>query len=626
MTGEPSHGGLPWAAADVSGGQQQRQFTLLTVVLLVVAAVWSIAARRYAYDDEDAACQLPMVLNIMNPTLLNRDPLVAEVAVRYQSLSFYVLAAVARFTSLPVVYAACFVIVRLATIFAFYHLAYVCTANRAAALVATFLLACCAPRYLTMVPLLEPVLKPRGIALPFLLMTMASMVRERHEWSALWLSLTFLIHPVTGVDLTGVYFVYNILAFRHLDWPAFRRACLAIACFIGSFTALTTRFGLPAMSLTPEWRTLIDIFVPGPYVFLFPYALSTPFWTPMIAGTIMLVIIRPRPLVSPFWRFLAAGVAGVVVHCVTSDWLGIVLLMQSVPARATVTCLVLAIIAQGVGIVFLWDRGTLLTRSVACLLLLDLCFGLRFRTIMMAVAIAVIYFHRKQQLPAPRPVSAWRNAILPAAASFTLLAVVSVVFGPLPERLAAFRNGTSTEFRGLQDLAKLGMCLDRDGSDRMEVQRWIREHSDIQDLIFPPVGAKSKNGVPLFGGDAPGHGARKILCPVDRYAEGMGWQVFSERACAFHGSLRTYVHMSPSFAMRCRSFEEDLPRGPEASWKDVIQFALERGADWIVIDDRAYPRRKGDPQPVFSAGAYHVVTAARKAAAVSDSPGLGRTR
>jgi hypothetical protein len=361
------------------------------------------------------------------------------------------------------------------------------------------------------------------------------------------------------------------------------------------------------MVLSSQWRTIIDVFVPGPYIFIVPYALSTPFWTPMIAGTAMLAIIRPASVVSPFCRFLVAGFAGVVVHCITSDWLGIVLLVQSVPARATVTCLVLAIVAEGVGIVFLWDRGTLLTRGVACLLLFDLCFGLRFRNTILAIALLVMYVYRKNGVPEPRQESTWRRAILPPVASFTFLAVISVVFGPLPERLAAIKKGTSAEFRGLQDLAKLGIGRDRDGSNRIEVQRWIREHSRIQDVIFAPVGAKSKNGVALLSGGASDKGAKRVLCPVDRYAEGMGWQIFSERACTFHGSLRSYAHLSPSFAMRCQSFEDRLPRGPEASWNDMIRFAAGEGADWIVIDERAYPRRKGDPMPVFSAGAYHVV-------------------
>jgi hypothetical protein len=599
-------------SADCFCARERREFTLGTIALLVAATVWSIASTCYRYDDGDLLWQVPMVLHIMNPELLKHDPLITEVAVRYQSLSFYSLAACTHFASLPSVFAVFFVIVRAATIFAFYRLAYVCTASRASALVATFLLTAVGGsyQYLTSVPVPEAYLVPRSVALPFVLMAMASMVRETHEWSALWLSLTFLIHPVTGVDLTGVYFVYHLVAFRQLNWRPFLRACVAIACFIGSFTVFTTRFGLPEMFLTSDWRALVDRYVPGECIFLFPYAFSssmTRFWVLMIGGVLLVAITRPAPLVSPFCRFLVAGFAGILVHCLTVDWLGIVLFVQAVPARATVACLVMAIIVQGACVVFLWDRGTLLTRGVACLLFLDLFLGLRFPIAIFAIAILVTYWHRKNQPDKPGPASTWRGAILPAVAAFTLLAIASVLFGSLSERMAAIRNGTSREFQGVQDLANLGMRRGRDGINQIETQRWIREHSRVDDVIFAPVGTESNAGVTSVSRKIGNGASEKSVRPVDKYKEGKGWQLFSERACTFHGSLYTYVHLSRSFAMRYKSFVERLPRGPEASWNDMIRFAAGEGADWIVIDERAYPRRKGDPMPVFSAGAYHVV-------------------
>ena len=144
----------------------------------------------------------------------------------------------------------------------------------------------------------------------------------------------------------------------------------------------------------------------------------------------------------------------------------------------------MVIIVQGACVVFLWDRGTLLTRGVACLLFLDLFLGLRFPIAIFAIAILVTYWHRKNQPDKPGPASTWRGAILPAVAAFTLLAIASVLFGSLSERMAAIRNGTSREFQGVQDLANLGMRRGRDGINQIETQRWIREHSRVDDVIF----------------------------------------------------------------------------------------------------------------------------------------------
>jgi hypothetical protein len=64
--------------------------------------------------------------------------------------------------------------------------------------------------------------------------------------------------------------------------------------------------------------------------------------------------------------------------------------------------------------------------------------------------------------------------------------------------------------------------------------------------------------------------------------------------------------------MRYKDFVERIPQGPKASWNDMIRFAKGYGADWVVIDDRYYPHRDGDPKPDFSAGVYHVVKIPRQ--------------
>jgi hypothetical protein len=605
MTREPAHAMPLCLSADVSAGTEPREFTLLTVALLAVAVVWSIATTRYRYDVSDMTWQLPIIMHIMNPELFNRDPLITEVAVRYLSLSFYVLAGLAHFASLPAVCAVVFVVARTATIATFYHLAYVCTSNRLTALLATFLLVAVGGyTYLAFTPLLNFYPVPRSIALPFLLMAMASMIRENHLWSAVWICLTLFFHPVTGVNLAGVYFVYNLAAFRQLQWRAFLSACLLIACMIGGFAVYSAHSGATDRFLDSQWRNIIHVYAPGPYGFLFPYTwYQTSFWIPLIEGTAMVAIIRPPSFVFPFFRFLVAGLAAILVHCITVEWLGIVPFVQALPARATMTCIVTAIVAQGVCVGFLWNRGTLLTRGVACLLFFDLFFGLSFPMVSAAIAILVAYLQRQKAVDECRSASTWPGAFLPAFAALAILAIVSGVFGSLRGRLAAIRDGTSAEFQGFDDLADLGRRRYPDALDQVKVQVWIRDHSRIDDMIFPPVGMHSEASVTSFGR------VGKWNSGWQKYYESKGWEIFSERACVFHGALHCNVYLSRSFALRCQSFDERLPHGPDVSWSDMIRFARGEGADWIVIDDRDYPRREGDPEPIFSAGAYHVFRA-----------------
>jgi hypothetical protein len=153
--------------------------------------------------------------------------------------------------------------------------------------------------------------------------------------------------------------------------------------------------------------------------------------------------------------------------------------------------------------------------------------------------------------------------------------------GDVPGRLASVLlqnpDDARLRFDGLRDVWRLGI----DHNDSVDAQLWIKEHSRVDETIFPP------------GGTA------------------RGWQIFSERSYVFTGSLYTYTHLSKDFALRYEGFLKRLPSGENVSWREMVQFGRQEGADWIIVDDRTCRRRQGDPTPQFSAGPYHVFRAAR---------------
>jgi hypothetical protein len=126
------------------------------------------------------------------------------------------------------------------------------------------------------------------------------------------------------------------------------------------------------------------------------------------------------------------------------------------------------------------------------------------------------------------------------------------------------------EFRGLHALAALGI---KDPA-KVEVQLWIRDHSDREALVLPPL------------------------------HHGRGWNVFSERACVLNNSFDTYTHLSRDSAMRYDGLLRRL--ASIKSWSDLESYAREVGVNWIIIDDREPVAPPIAPEAAFRKGGYAV--------------------
>ena len=124
-----------------------------------------------------------MVLHAIDPSLLNRDPLITEVGTHYKSAAILILAAIARRTSLPVAYLIAQFAARFLLICACFVLAKSFTGSRSAAIIAAFLFTgfgyYSLGSYLGGVPLVEEKVLPRVLGLPFALLSLAATIEQQ---------------------------------------------------------------------------------------------------------------------------------------------------------------------------------------------------------------------------------------------------------------------------------------------------------------------------------------------------------------------------------------------------------------------------------------------------------------
>ena len=557
----------------------EQEFGPWIVVLLVVAAAWSIASTRYEFATGDACRQVPRIMRIMQPDLLSRDILATDFAVRHGSWLFYVIAMLAKWTSLPLVYACLFVVFRMLTLCAYYHLAYVCTSARASAVLATLVLAGIGHQhlatYLSGVDLLLNILVPRAAALPCALMAIATMIRGRNAVTAAWVCLTFFLHPVSGLNIAGIYVLYSLLTFRELRWRSFLLSMLVIALVIVGYQFWFGGNAPERLFFDPQWRAVMYT----DYVFLAGEIKSKKFWAVIIIGLVSLAVSRPSPLRLVYPKFAVVAAAGMALHYLTVDVLGIVPMLLACPQRAVLALFVLSTIAPGAMIVSLWKRQTPFAQGVAAFLFLVLLLHLHVVWIAVSLSMAVLLavFSRKQQVGQEEK-GVVRTALPVLFAATAVLAMVAIApfVGRKSDLLGALMSPVKLPCQGLQDLARLGVTRN---TDAVEAQLWIRDHSNLNDLIFPANGTAQ------------------------------GWELYSERSCILDGALPMYTFVSRDYAMRYADFIARLPTGPNVSWNKMVQFATNEGADWIVIDDRDCRRKEGDPSPAFTAGPYHVFRA-----------------
>lgn len=600
-----------------------RARTLGAVAGVLLAAAWGLGSSQYRFAEGDDAWQAPLVLHAMDPALLVRDPLITEVGTRYKSMLFPAVAALARFTDLPAAYAAFFVVNRILSVGAFAYLTYALTRSRRAAVLGAFLFTGFGyysfGTYLGGTPLLEEKLVPRAFAVPAVFMALAAMVAGRHFQILAWLLVVGVVHPVTGVDLLGIYVTYTLLCYPQIAWREFG---VSVLIAVAAAAALAYASGAMGQStslfLDKRWREIIDPTV-GAYVFVlrdtawawraFPMAVlvgagsslalaalrgrtchgsgvavqgsgktlsggtlfpgggrQPPEDSPLSGGRQPPEEkwARPRPALLPvvYARFLVAGLLAVLMHLVAVDWLGFHPLLEACPERATIAVVAVGGVALVAFLDGLLERPGLLAKLAPCLLIAAVMLRADWRVtagLFLACLLASV-------------ADAERLAALTAGLAALLVAVLAVS-RPVSGAATAppwSRDAWAWTVRGFGQLSALGI----EDHAKMNVQLWLREHSGVDDLVLPPVRA-----------------AR-------------GWQIFSRRACPFNGSFMTYTHLTRDLALRYEQLVTTVVG--IRTWADLEADARTTDAVWIVRDRRDGLRTTGAPRPAYAEGPYEV--------------------
>lgn len=566
---------------------------------VLLAALWGISSTGYRFAEGDDAWQAPMVLHAMDRALLNRDPLITEVGSRYKSGLFPLVAAVARSSDLPIAYAAFFVLNRVLSVSAFAYLTYTLTRSRRAAVLSAFLFTGFGyygfGTYLGGTPLLEEKLVPRAFAVPAVLLALAAMVVGRHLWALAWLVVVGVVHPVTGVNLLGVYVVYTLLCYPRIAWRDFATSTIAGLAVAATF-AIASRAGGDSdeLFLDGPWREIVKATV-GAYVFVLPdTAWAWPAFPMALlvgAGSSLALYFwhgrasrpwHPGEQTSPqrgvevttlpivYARFLVAGALAVLLHVVAVDWLGFHPLLEACPERATIA----VVAVGGVALAALLDRLFVAPRLLAKLApgLLTAAVVLRADWRVTAALFLACLLGSVPRAEALAGLSAGLIALLAGVLAVARPATASPGASPWSRDAWAWTVG------GVRQLAALGV----EDEAKKDGQLWLREHSGVDDLILPPLRA-----------------AR-------------GWQVFSRRACPFNGSFLTYTHLTRELALRYDQLAATV--WGIRTWADLDAYARTTGAAWMVRDRRDGLRMTGAPRPAFEQGPYEVYPVAQSGA------------
>ena len=479
---------------------------------------------------------------------------------------------------------------RIFLVFSYYHLAYVSTRSRAVALIAAVVLTSFTHgylgTYLGAVPLVERGLLVRSAALPLAFMALAAAIGQRHALAAVWLGLTFLFHPVTGINAFGVCLVYGILSYRTLAWRPFLLAVLAVGGVIGGYVFFMGGERHVPLFLDPQWRHIVDETVGG-YVFITPEIAAKKFWATVIPGLLAVLVTRSPRLSAIYYRFAVAAGLAVVVHFLAADVAGFVPLFHCCPERASFALVAISGIGLAAMIHELWRLGRRSSRALAAALLAGLLLQLHFLLIAILFTASLPMLIGREgagtiKRPSLRTVG-WGCGLLSLGLLlvFGRAVVRAVRANDLSHRLVSVLLQTPDDGRlrleGLGDVRRLGISDD----DFVNTQRWIKEHSQAGDTILP-------RAAPLVAG----------RCSPSASYVGTG-------------SLIYYTNLSRELALRYDGFVKRVPSGANLSWREMVQFGRREGADWIVVDERGCRRRDGDPAPRFSAGPYHVFQANR---------------
>jgi hypothetical protein len=571
-----------------------------TAVFLAGAVIWTAATADYRFGEGDDGWQAPMVVHRKDQTLLTKDPLITEIGRYYQSGLFPLLAIVARQVGIARSYAFFFVFNRVLTIAAYYYFAWACTRRRSTAVLAAWLLTGFGyygfGTYLSGTPMLEEKLVPRTMALPFALAGLAATVGGRPMEAGIWIVTTILLHPVTGVNTLGTFLVYGLLSIvasrraangdsamptafhghttfgslmpvqshRHGTHAGGFHRFIAVGCililFSGVFAWTQLRSDAP-LWIDSAWRTVITPTV-GAYVFIGQDTAWAPalFPTALVLGGIAILACRDPDLEKIAVKFGLAALFACVLHWVAVDRLGFHPLLEASPERTTYVIVAMA----GVGLAT-WARS-LATRSavgmvLACGLTTAIVLRFDYRWLLVIVLAALV---------------------LSVPVRFRAISAVGVATAAACVALLAWRWQTAAEgavyqwpqLTGISTLKALGITGDHVA--QWETEQWIREHSAIEDVLWPPL------------------------------KQSRGWQINSQRACLFNWSLLTYTHFSPGLARRYEESVGDARRLLEGTWEDLVVYAREHGAAWIITDDDYRIEHPDMPPADFARGPYEV--------------------
>jgi hypothetical protein len=544
-----------------------------TALFLAGAVIWSLATANYRFGQGDDGWQAPMVLHQMNPSLLTKDPLVTEIARYYQSGLFPLLALAARQVGIARSYAFCFVLNRVLTIAAYYYFACACTRRPSTAVLAAWLLTGFGyygfGTYLSGTPMLEEKLVPRTAALPFALAALAATVCGRPIEAGAWIIAVAFLHPVTGVNTLGIFLAYGLLSkvpfSRGASHPngAFRRflAVGFILLLIGGVFAWTQLRTDAPLWLDNAWRAIIAGPV-GPYVFIGQDTAWAPerFPTALVLGAIAILACRDPNLERIAVKFGVAALFACVLHWVAVDRLGFHPLLEASPERATFIVVAMA----GVGLAA-WLRSLTIQSAagaaLACIMAAAIVLRLDYHWLLVIVLAALV-------LSVPL-----RFRAISGIGVATAAACVAI----LTWRAEAGAEGAAYRWPSLTGLASLkALGIAGDHVAQWETEQWIREHSATEDVLWPPL------------------------------KQSRGWEINSERACLFNWSLHTYTHFSPDLARRYIESVGDAQRLVAGTWEDLVAYARQRGANWIITDDYYKNEHPDLPPADFARGPYEV--------------------
>lgn len=570
------------------GGESEPAFNFAVAVLLVLLTAWSLGTTEYGMCMGDAAGQVPLALHAQNPSLLNHDPIIIHYGAQYKSVVLTSAGVLGRIIPLPVAYCALLVVSRFLLIVAYYHLAFVLTNRRTTALLAVLTLTgfgyYSLGTYLGGVPLVEAYFVPRVAALPFALMALRTMVQEKYLRTAVLLGATILGHPPTGLGAVGLYIVYALMNYRPLRRDRFGLSLLIIACpiLVGFFWAGQHTVG--QRFIDDEWRRIIDSTC-GPYIFVGQDKGWKRFFLAVLLGGLASLTLRSPRIRRVYLTLTVGAFLAIVVHYLGVDCLGLHVLMNADPERATFAVVAVSGIVSAALIAHLLIQSSILFRTVGGLLLLGMLCRADCRVIVVLYATAIV-----AAALAHRSVRQNRWAVGALAALGMATVTFFVFFCPVNGRSipsairvdgaqALLEPAVLSErskqgcFQGWEDIRQLGL---RPVALQIESAHWIRDHSKVDDVICPP------------------------MCSAG------SWQLFSERACCFGPQLKAYTFVSRPCAMETRAFLSRFSWKSDSSWSEIIRFAHDEAAQWVVIDEQVNAKRPSDPEPLFASGPYRV--------------------